>query len=105
MCMQAQKKSSGDRLVRKQVLLTATQNASLKELSASTNRSEGDLVREAVDVLLESKAAEQLDWKAGLLSIAGTWKDRTDLEEMLAENRKRRAARRERIDKQWRGGE
>ena len=86
-------------MMRKQVLLTEEQNRRLKALAAATSRSEGELVREAMDHWLERQSAEEQDWKAGLRQVRGLWKDRTDLDELYAQNRNRRRARRERMNR------
>ena len=89
--------ASSPRLVRKQLLLTPDQNRQLRSLAVTTARSEGDLVREAVDQWLAKHQAEQEDWKAALRKLCGIWKDRTDLDEFYAGNRNRRRLRRERV--------
>ena len=83
-------------MVRKQFLITSELNSRLKALAALRSRSEGDLVREAVDDWLARQQAEDEDWKAAWQQAAGIWKDRTDLDEFYAERRARRARRRDR---------
>jgi predicted transcriptional regulator len=91
------------RMVRKQLMLTGEQNARLKRIASATSRSEGDLVREAVDDWLTRQEAEQEDWKAGLLGLAGLWSDRDDLDDFYAELREGRRRRRERMNRLMRG--
>ena len=93
------------RMVRKQLLLTPEQTARLKTLAATSARSEAEMVREALDAWLATQRAGEDDWKAGLMSVAGMWKDRTDLDEFYAARRKRRAERRDRINRRLRGQE
>ena len=86
-------------MVRKQMLLTPEQNRQLKSLAVASSRSEGALVREAVDLWLSRQQAEQADWKAHWRQAAGMWKDRSDLDQFYAEQRRRRRVRRERMNK------
>ena len=93
------------RLVRKQLLITQEQNRRLKTLAAASARPAAELVREALDAWLATQKAGEDDWKAGLMSVAGMWKDRTDLDAFYAERRKRRAERRDRMNRRMRGEE
>lgn len=101
--MHIQTKTSAGRLVRKQVLLTPDQNAGLKRLASISGRSEGDLVRGAVETMLETSEASAEDWKVGLRSIAGMWAGRDDLDQIYAERRKRRGQRRDQMNRWMRG--
>jgi predicted DNA-binding protein len=92
------------RLVRKQLMLTGEQNTRLKRIAAATSRSEGDLVREAIDALLRKLETEDEDWKAAWRQAEGIWADRTDIDEIMAERRAARGRRRDRINKLMRGG-
>ena len=83
--------------MRKQQLLMEAQNQRLKGLAATTKRSEGELVREAVDDLLAKQTVEEQDWKAALRELRGMWKERDDLDHFHAERRERRHQRRERM--------
>lgn len=93
-------------MVRKQVRITAEQNARLKALSAATGKAEGELLREGLEKALDAGDQKQGegDWKAALLGAAGMWADRDDLDEFYAERRKRRAERRKRINELMRRG-
>lgn len=86
-------------MIRKQLLITEHQDRQIKALAAATARSEGDLVREAVEDWLAKQRAEQEDWKAGLRKLRGMWKDRNDLDQLDQERRRRRRIRRARINK------
>jgi predicted transcriptional regulator len=92
------------RLVRKQLMLTGEQNAHLKRIAAATSRSEGELVREAIDEWLSRQKAEEEDWKAAWRQAAGLWADREDIDEIMAERREARRLRRERMNARTRGG-
>ncbi len=105
LCMQDRSSKASTSKVRKQLLLTREQNASLKAAAAATSRSEGDLVREAIDQWLASQKADEDDWKNGLRQLCGMWKDRTDLDELYAEQRRKRAEHRDRMNRRMRGEE
>lgn len=103
--MQERVRKPGDRLVRKQVLISPEQNASLKRLAASTRCSEGALVRAAVEEFLTLKAAETVDWKSAWMEIAGMWADYPEIEQIMTDARERRRQRRDRINRRMRGEE
>ena len=103
MCMPRQTRTAKSNLVRKQVLITPEQNRALKEIAVSSRRSEGEVIRRAVDLLREKEAEELKDWRAGLEAVRGMWADRTDLDELYAEARARRLARRQRTIRQMQG--
>ena len=86
-------------MVRKQLLISQEQERRLKALAAAKSRSEGDLVREAVDEWLVRQSAEEQDWKDAWRQAAGMWKDRSDLDAFYAERRERRRQRREHMNK------
>lgn len=91
-------------MVRKQVMITAEQNARLKRLAASSGRAEGGIVREGLEKVLadaDMRAAGD-DWLSGLMELKGMWKDRTDLDELFAQRRKSRARRRDAMMKRMR---
>ena len=104
MCMQEKVGKSRARLVRKQLMLTSEQNARLKRVAAATSRSEGELVREAVDDWLSRQEADDQNWKDAWRQAAGIWADRDDLDEFYAERRAARGRRRDRMNKLMRGG-
>ena len=103
--MQERAPKSASRLVRKQVLITPEQSERLRTLRAATGRPETEMVREALDAWLAAQKAGEEDWKAAWQQACGMWKDRTDLDEFYAERRKRRAERRNRINRRMRGQE
>ena len=78
------------RMVRKQVYLTADQDRQLKALSKARHVAAAELIRSAVDVLLQKDdEAEQLaQWKASVNKAAGIWQDRDDLDEVFSDMRK-----------------
>ena len=103
MCMQEKVGKPRARLVRKQLMLTGEQNAHLKRIAAATSRSEGELVREAIEHWLSRQEADEQDWKDAWRQAAGIWADRDDLDEFYAERRAARGRRSDRINRLMRG--
>ena len=103
--MQDRPSKTSAAMVRKQLLLTRAQNASLKAAAAAAARSEGDLVREAIDQWLAAQKADEDDWKKGLMSIAGMWADYPEIDQIMAESRERRRIRGESMNRRMRGEE
>lgn len=64
-------------MFRTQVYLTEKEREGLRQLAASTDRSQSELIREAVDRLLESRGKDRR--KEAVEGAAGMWRDRTDL--------------------------
>lgn len=85
------------RMLRKQVFITAEQNRRLKALAAATGQSEGALIRGAVQRMLEEKGSEGEDWKSSWLAAAGMWKHYPEIDEIIAEGRRSWRRRRERL--------
>ncbi len=83
-----------------QVYLTESQDEGLRRLARSTGRSQSDLIRAAVDRLIAEEPAE--DWKASLLSAAGIWADRPEVEDEIRETRAQLQRRHERMERSWR---
>lgn len=68
-----------------QVLLYNEQYNELKQLAQTTGRNQSELVREAIDLLLQSK---QQDWKQAAQQLKGIWEDHPDLTDKLVTLRK-----------------
>ncbi len=86
-------------MVRKQLFIREDQQDELKTIAARDGVAEAELMREGIDLVLERKReAEDDSWKEGFRQIRGMWKDRTDLDELFAEARRRRAERRKRMN-------
>jgi metal-responsive CopG/Arc/MetJ family transcriptional regulator len=64
-------------MVRTQIYLTQKERDELAALAESTGKKQSELIRDAVDQLIErsSKARRH----AALEAVCGIWKDRTDL--------------------------
>lgn len=63
-------------MVRTQVYLTEEERRGLNNLAESTGKKQAELIREAVDRLLESASGRRRD--AILRDAAGIWRDRRD---------------------------
>ena len=72
----------GGRLVRTQIYLTERQRDELAAISRTSGRKQSELIREAVDDLIERSASGRQ--KQALRRAAGIWKDRTDLPDFRA---------------------
>jgi hypothetical protein len=80
-----------------QVFLTEDQLAALKRVARATGRKQSEIIRRGVELAVdEAKAVAEPDWKAAILSAAGIWKDRDDLDELYADLKQRN---RERMDR------
>jgi hypothetical protein len=77
-----------NKMVRKQIFITADQNRRLKARAAATGVSEAELVRAGIDLRLEQKE-EKPDWHRLAASFSGSWAEREDLEEEMREIRGR----------------
>ena len=69
-------------MVRTQVYLTEKERDELAALAAATGKKQSELIREAVDRLIEQSTAKRRD--AVLDRAAGMWKDRDDLPDFRA---------------------
>jgi predicted DNA-binding protein len=65
------------------VTISDEQMEKIKTISAATGLSETELVREAIDKLIEEKTTRDGDWRKALQGIYGIWKDRDDLDEVF----------------------
>jgi len=69
-------------MVRTQVYLTEKEKSGLGMLAKSSGKKQAELIREAVDRLIESASGNQR--KAVLGNAAGMWRDREDLPDFNA---------------------
>jgi len=85
-----------NKMVRKQVFITAEQNKKLKARAAAIGVAEAELIRAGIDLRLDQKL-EKPDWRTALDKLSGAWAERDDLEELLAKHRQGWARRRKRL--------
>ena len=69
-------------MVRTQVYLTEQEQQSLRNLAGMTGKSQSQLIRDAIDRLVEQ--SNVLPRKQILEEAAGMWKNRTDLPDFAA---------------------
>lgn len=69
-------------MIRKQVYITEEQEEALILQAEETNRSQSDLIREAIDHILAERERERRS--ATLRATAGLWRERTDLPDWRA---------------------
>lgn len=72
-------------MVRTQVYLTEEQDRGLKNLAEASGRKQSELIREAIDRLLDERRPK--DWREALEAVCGMWADRDDLDELHADLR------------------
>ena len=81
-----------NKMVRKQVFITAEQNKKLKARAAATGVAEAELIRAGIELRLEQIGQEQRDCQKvveeTLGKLSGAWAERDDLDELLRSNRK-----------------
>jgi hypothetical protein len=77
-----------NKMVRKQVFITAEQNRRLKAHAAATGVSEAELVRAGIDLRLEQER-QKVDWRRLAESLSGAWAERENLDEEMREIRSR----------------
>ena len=69
-------------MVRTQIYLTEEERTGLRALVEATGKKQAELIREAIDRLLETVSDRR---RASVLnSAAGMWRDRTDLPDLKA---------------------
>ncbi len=84
-------------MVRKQIFITAEQNARLKALAAASGKAEGELMRDGLDKVLVEEHRDNKDWKAAWAKAAGIWANYPELDDLLEVRRAARKRRRARI--------
>ncbi len=67
-------------MVRTQVYLTEDERAGLEEVGRATGKKQSELIREAIDMFLDSAGDSYRD--SVLSEAAGIWKGRDDLPDM-----------------------
>lgn len=76
-----------------QVFLRQDQKSALKSLARRLGLRQSDLVRRGVDLLIDKAAQGDNDWREATRAAAGLWRDRTDIEELSRELRRRAGSR------------
>ena len=82
-----------NKMVRKQVFITAEQNKKLKARAAAMGVAEAELIRSGIDLRLNQESEEQRAWKSivdeTLSKLSGAWAERENLDEEMREIRRR----------------
>jgi hypothetical protein len=82
-----------NKMVRKQVFITAEQNKKLKARAAAMGVAEAELIRSGIDLRLDQEPEEQRAWKSivdeTLAKLSGAWAERENLDEEMREIRRR----------------
>jgi Arc/MetJ-type ribon-helix-helix transcriptional regulator len=68
-------------MIRTQIYLTERQQQELRRLAGELGESQSELIREAIDRLIQEKRPDRLTL---LRAARGMWKDRTDIAELTA---------------------
>lgn len=63
-------------MIRTQIYLTTQQRAELAAISSAFGKKQSELIREAVDLLIDQKSSRQRE--TILLEAAGLWKNRSE---------------------------
>ena len=69
-------------MVATQVYLTPEENRALQDLARRTGRSEGELIRDAIDAMLARSGEPSR--RARMREACGLWRDRRDLPDFAA---------------------
>lgn len=82
-----------NKMVRKQIFITAEQNRRLKAHAAAMGASEAELVRAGIDLRLEQEAESQRAWRSivdeTVANLSGAWAERENLDEEMRQIRRR----------------
>ena len=92
-------------MIRKQVFIREDQERRLKALARRAGMSEAEIIRDGIDRALAERGTADDGWKRVILEGAGIWKDRDDIEDIVAEGRRLSQERSERLMRRWRGGD
>jgi Arc/MetJ-type ribon-helix-helix transcriptional regulator len=67
-------------MIRTEIYLTDSEQEALRSLAQDTGRSQSELIREAIDAMLERR--EPVDRRAAMRQAQGMWSDRDDLPDL-----------------------
>jgi hypothetical protein len=90
-------------MIRKQVFIREDQERRLKALANRAGIAEAEIIRDGIDRALAERETADDGWKQVILEVAGIWKDRDDIEDIVEEGRRLSQERSERLMHQWRG--
>lgn len=76
-----------------QVFLRQDQKEALRELARRLGTRQSDLVRRGVDLVIDKAEKEDAGWREATRSVAGMWRDRTDIDDASRDMRRRIKAR------------
>jgi hypothetical protein len=86
-----------------QVFLREDQKTALRNLSRRTGRKQSELIRHGVDLAIaEAEKMPEEDWRAAWRAAAGSWSDRSDIDELYAGLRENSQKRADDLAKHWR---
>jgi len=71
-------------MIRTQIYLTEKEHTILKILSRRTGKAKSDLIRDAIDHMIDEQEQKVLDPVSLLRQARGMWKDREDLPDFEA---------------------
>ncbi len=66
-------------MLRSQIYITEIEKKELNLLSEETGKSQSELIREAIDLLIQHKLEKKRDKMIALQAVKGLWEDRSDL--------------------------
>ena len=90
-------------MIRKQVFIREDQERRLKALARRAGIPEAEIIRDGIDKALAEHEAADDGWKQVILDVAGIWKDRDDIDDVLAEGRQLARERSEHLMRHWHG--
>lgn len=80
-----------------QVFLREDQKIALRSLARRLGLHQSDLVRRGVDLVIDKAGQDDSDWREATRAVAGLWRDRTDIDELSQELRRRASKRLSRV--------
>ena len=82
-----------------QVFLRKDQKKQLKIIAARTGAKQSELIRRGVDMVISAAANDQSNWTSAWQQSCGIWKDRDDIDEVIASGRAQLNARFDQLQK------
>ena len=81
-----------------QVFLRDDQKNALKALARKLGLKQSDLVRRGVDLVIDKAGREDAGWREATRAAAGIWRDRTDIDGLSQDIRRRLKTRFSHVD-------